>query len=87
MNLIQLLKTKVNIVYAKYLNKDTIEELPIYYIAGSQTLPPPLDAKEEDEALKKLANGDEEVKKNISRAKFKTCCLYSQKIRKYGCWN
>ena len=42
MNLIQLLKTKVNIVYAKYLNKDTIEELPIYYIAGSQTLPPPL---------------------------------------------
>ena len=48
MNLIQLLKTKVNIVYAKYLNKDTIEELPIYYIAGSQTLPPPLDAKEED---------------------------------------
>ena len=63
MNLIQLLKTKVNIVYAKYLNKDTIEELPIYYIAGSQTLPPPLDAKEEDEALKKLANGDEEVKK------------------------
>ena len=55
MNLIQLLKTKVNIVYAKYLNKDTIEELPIYYIAGSQTLPPPLDAKEEDEALKKLA--------------------------------
>ena len=63
MNLIQLLKTKVNIVYAKYLNKDTIEELPIYYIAGSQTLPPPLDAKEEDEALRKLANGDEEVKK------------------------
>ena len=50
-------------MYAKYLNKDQIEELPIYYIAGSQTLPPPLEPAEEEEALKKLANGDEDIKK------------------------
>ena len=50
MNIIQILKTKVNTVYARYLNKDIIEELPIYYIAGSQTLPPPLEGNEEEEA-------------------------------------
>ena len=63
MNLIQILKTKVNTVYAKYISKDKIEELPIYYIAGSQTLPPPLETEEEEEALRKLAEGDENIKK------------------------
>ena len=84
MNLIQLLKTKVNIVYAKYLNKDTIEELPIYYIAGSQTLPPPLDAKEEDEALKKLANGDEEVKKILVERNLRLVVYIAKKFDNTG---
>ena len=84
MNLIQLLKTKVNIVYAKYLNKDTIEELPIYYIAGSQTLPPPLDAKEEDEALKKLANGDEEVKKILVERNLRLVVYIAKKFENTG---
>lgn len=84
MNLIQLLKTKVNIVYAKYLNKDTIEELPIYYIAGSQTLPPPLDAKEEDEALRKLANGDEEVKKILVERNLRLVVYIAKKFENTG---
>jgi len=63
LNIIQILKTKVNIVYAKYIKNNEIDEMPIYYIAGSQTLPPPLDGKEEEEALNKLSNGDESIKK------------------------
>lgn len=58
MNLLQVLKNSANIIYAKYLKNDDIEKMPIFYIGGSQTLPPPLNAEEEAEALKKLAQGD-----------------------------
>ena len=32
--------------------------MPIFYIAGSQTLPPPLEPKEEEELIKKLTEED-----------------------------
>ena len=84
MNLIQILKTRVNIVYAKYLNKDKIEELPIYYIAGSQTLPPPLEAEEEEEALKKLADGDEDVKKTLVERNLRLVVYIAKKFENTG---
>ena len=39
LNLLQILKNNANILYAKYIKKDDIETLPIFYIGGSQTLP------------------------------------------------
>ena len=43
MNIIDFVKNGINTICAKYINdKDEIEYLPIFYIAGSQTLPPPL---------------------------------------------
>ena len=84
MNLIQILKTKVNIVYAKYINKDKIEELPIYYIAGSQTLPPPLEAEEEDNALKKLADGDENIKKLLVERNLRLVVYIAKKFENTG---
>ena len=63
MNLLQVLKDSASVIYAKYikdLSKNSIEDneeiLPIFYIGGSQTLPPPLSPKEEEEAIKKLSN-------------------------------
>ena len=62
MNIIELLKNKINsieTVCAKYINDENdIEYLPIFYIAGSQTLPPPLEPKEEEEYIKKLSDND-----------------------------
>ena len=59
MKFINFLKNEIDnigTVCAKYMNEDDeIEYLPIFYIAGSQTLPPPLDPKEEDELIKKLS--------------------------------
>ena len=53
MNILDLLKSKINTIYAKYLKQEEIEELPIYYIGGSQILPPPLSVEEENELLRK----------------------------------
>lgn len=59
MNLKEFLKTSINTICAKYINeKNEIEYLPIFYIAGSQTLPPPLEPEEEEECIKKLETND-----------------------------
>lgn len=59
MKFIDLVKNSINIICAKYLNeKEEIEYLPIFYIAGSQTLPPPLPPEEEAEFIEKLADED-----------------------------
>lgn len=52
MNILSLLKSRIDIIYAKYLGKEQIEELPIYYIGGSQVLPPPLNPEEEEKLLR-----------------------------------
>lgn len=62
MNIIELLKKgigNIGTVCAKYINEDDeIEYLPIFYIAGSQTLPPPLEQDEEEALIKKLSEED-----------------------------
>ena len=47
MNLLQMLRSSINAIYAKYIKNEDIDDLPIYYIGGSQTLPPPLTQEEE----------------------------------------
>ena len=59
MNFKDLLKTKIDTICAKYINENNeIEYLPIFYIAGSQTLPPPLEPEEEEECIRKLETED-----------------------------
>ena len=59
MKIIDLVKNSINTICAKYLNENNeIEYLPIFYIAGSQTLPPPLSPEEEAELIKKLSQED-----------------------------
>ena len=65
MKFIDLVKNSINTICAKYLNeKEEIEYLPIFYIAGSQTLPPPLPPEEEAEFMgalvKFIPNADTE---------------------------
>lgn len=56
MKIVDLVKTSIHTLCAKYLDEnDEIEYLPIFYIAGSQTLPPPLPPEEEAELIKKLS--------------------------------
>ena len=48
MNIIQLLKSKLF-----YFNSDVRDD-EVFYVAGSQTLPPPLEASEEEKLINKL---------------------------------
>ena len=59
MKLLELVKNSISTICAKYLNEDNeIEYLPIFYIAGSQTLPPPLSPEEEEKMIEKLSEED-----------------------------
>lgn len=84
MNILDIIKSSINIIYAKYLGKDTIEELPIYYIGGSQVLPPPLTPEEEEEALKQLASGDIEIKKTLVEKNLRLVVYIAKKFENTG---
>lgn len=59
MKFMDLVKNSINTICAKYLNENNeIEYLPIFYIAGSQTLPPPLPPEEEAELINRLSKKD-----------------------------
>ena len=59
MKLLELVKNSISTICAKYLNEDNeIEYLPIFYIAVSQTLPPPLSPEEEEKMIEKLSEED-----------------------------
>ena len=56
MDILSIIKNKIGTICAKYINEeDEIEYLPIFYIAGSQTLPPPLPPEEEEQLIKELS--------------------------------
>ena len=46
MDVFKKLKDNINLIYIKYLRKNNLDDLPIFYINGSQTLPPPLSNEE-----------------------------------------
>ncbi len=55
MNILDVLKENINTLYVKYIKNEEIIVEPIFYIAGSQTLPPPLSEEEEVFYINKLS--------------------------------
>ena len=84
MNLLQIIKNSANILYAKYIKDDNIENLPIFYIGGSQTLPPPLTPAEEEQAIQKLANGDETIRKLLVERNLRLVVYIAKKFENTG---
>ena len=84
MNILDMLKSSINTIYAKYLGKDNIEELPIYYIGGSQVLPAPLSPEEEEEALKQLAQGNLEIRKTLVERNLRLVVYIAKKFENTG---
>ena len=84
MNLLQILKESINTIYVNYIGSDEIEKMPIYYIGGSQTLPPPLSQEEEETVLNSLAKGDELAKKTLVERNLRLVVYIAKKFENTG---
>lgn len=84
MNLLQILKSSINTIYAKYLNKEQIENLPIYYIGGSQMLPPPLSPEEEEKLLSELTKDNISVKQTLVERNLRLVVYIAKKFENTG---
>ena len=84
MNLLQILKESINTIYVNYIVNDEIEKMPIYYIGGSQTLPPPLSQEEEETVLNSLAKGDELAKKTLVERNLRLVVYIAKKFENTG---
>ena len=84
MNILDLIKSRINTIYVKYIEKNGIETMPIYYICGSQNLPAPLSKEEEDVALKNLANGDEAVRQLLVERNLRLVVYIAKKFENTG---
>ncbi len=84
MNLLQILKESINTIYVNYIGNDEIEKMPIYYIGGSQTLPPPVSQEEEETVLNSLAKGDELAKKTLVERNLRLVVYIAKKFENTG---
>ena len=84
MNLLQILKESINTIYVNYIGSDEIEKMPIYYIGGSQTLPPPLSQEEEETVLNSLAKRDEMGKKTLVERNLRLVVYIAKKFENTG---
>ena len=66
MKIIDFIKKSIDSICAKYIEENLNEILPIFYVAGSQTLPPPLSSEEEEETIKKAVRKQDKGKWNAS---------------------
>ncbi len=84
MNLLEMLKNKILKIFTKYLEREKIDKLPIFYIKGNQTLPPPLDIEEEEKLIKKLIYNDEDAKKVLVERNLRLVVYIAKKFENTG---
>lgn len=84
MNLLQMLVGSINMIYTKIMQEEEIENLPIYYIGGSISLPPPLSPEEEEKLLKELSNGKKEAKQILVERNLRLVVYIAKKFENTG---
>ena len=84
MNFFQKIKSIIWGVFKKYFERTKMEKFPVFYINGSQTLPPPLDVLEEEKLLKKLSENDEESKKILVERNLRLVVYIAKKFENTG---
>lgn len=72
-------KLKAFLVRIGLLQPDTV-----YYIGGSDVLPPPLKGKEEQEALEALEQGDEDAKQRLIERNLRLVVFISRRFENTG---
>ena len=84
MSLLQMLLGSINTIYAKIINQEELENLPIYYIGGSASLPPPLSPEEEEDLLKQLENGNLEIRQTLVERNLRLVVYIAKKFENTG---
>lgn len=85
MNLLQVLVNSVNTIYAKFLDNEEIEDMPIYYIGGSSNLPPPLTPEEEETLLIELAREEKlETRQKLVERNLRLVVYIAKKFENTG---
>lgn len=83
-SLLKMLKSIVLKIFKKYSKRDEIEKLPIFYINGSQTLPPPLNVMEEEKLLEKLNDNDQDAKQILVERNLRLVVYIAKKFENTG---
>ena len=86
MKILDIVKNSISSIYAKYIGEnEEIEYLPIFYIAGSQTLPPPLSPEEEAKLIAKLSEEDNlEVRQKLVERNLRLVVYIAKKFENTG---
>lgn len=84
MNILQALVSSINTIYAKFINEDEIENMPIYYIGGSSNLPPPLTSEEEETLLNELEEGKLETRQKLVERNLRLVVYIAKKFENTG---
>ena len=84
MNLLQMLVDSVNTIYTKFLKEEEIENLPIYYIGGNVSLPPPLTVEEEEKLLQELEEGKLETRQTLVERNLRLVVYIAKKFENTG---
>ena len=85
MKIIALIKFKIKELYQKILTTlNILSGNEIYYIGGTETLPPPLSVEEESEILEKLETNNKEAKKILVERNLRLVVYISKKFENSG---
>lgn len=80
MNVLEIIKLNVS----KFLKNVEFDDEGIFYIAGSQTLPPPLPPEEEDITLKRLEQNDFEARQTLVEHNLRLVVYIAKKFENTG---
>ena len=84
MNLLKILKSSLSEIYKKYLGKDDIKCFPVYYINGSQTLPPPLTSEEEEKLIHDIEKDELNSKQILVERNLRLVVYIAKKFENTG---
>jgi len=87
MNIIDMLKEfyeKCRGDFNRPFQKENEENLYVHYIAGSQTLPPPLPTEEEENLIEKLSNNDVEARQILVERNLRLVVYIAKKFENTG---
>ena len=84
MNLLQMLVDSVNNIYIKFLKENDEDNIPIYYVGGNVSLPPPLSLEEEEKLLKQLEEGKLETRQTLVERNLRLVVYIAKKFENTG---